>query len=170
MFRQKLIKYTKQASATILSTNATATYTIPQAVVLANTLIFHNGWNANNGGAFNIDDFMVNLTGTTTVTVDRSEDVQAYAMTCLFTIVEFYPGILRNVQRGVINILSGNSSANVTLTRNTNYNYALNSLGSVDDFNDKLSIALAGTTLTASDARGSIAAVDSNITYQYYEM
>jgi len=169
-FRAKYIKFTQQASVAIPSGATSAIYTIPQAVVMANTLLFENGWNADSLSSFNIAGFRLIFLSTTTVQVDRGEDNQAYAMSCRFTITEFYGGLIRNLQRGTLTIPLGGFSNSVTLTRNANYNYSLCHLGSVDDFDDKLSLSLSGTTLTVSDARGSAAFSGSDISYQYYEM
>lgn len=169
MFRPKMIKYSVQGTLTIVAGNLTGSYVIPQAVVLANSLVKWGGWQANSLGAFNIQNGILNFTDTTHV--GGSLTVAApYNLTIKFTVVEYYSGILRNVQRGTLNIPNGATSNTVVLTRNTNFGYGLEHLGANNDFNDEIAITLAGTTLTASCTQAVPGASGANVGYQYYEM
>lgn len=185
-FRPKLIKHSEIISVTILSGDLSGVVSLAAgyAVVLANTVIKFLGYTANNFSAqTSVGLVRVDLTSTTQISAfidaDPTGGAAADQLTAVVQVTEYYSGIIRNLQRGTLNIAEASSGSSVTITRNTNFNYSLDSLGceqmstigAVDGYLTG-AFSLSGTTLSFSRASnpGSGTGVTAKAGYQYYEM
>lgn len=106
-----IVKSVQQDTASIATLALSGTATIT-AVDLANSLIFFNGFHSSVLADPDLYKWAprVELTNTTTVTVYRGTADAATVPSVGFTVVTFYPGILKRVHRGTIAISSGTSN------------------------------------------------------------
>lgn len=107
-----LIRSIQQGSVAINGSTASGTTAIT-AVTLANSMILYEGYRLSYATAEDIrrTSPRLELTDTTTVTAYRQANDSATAIPAVgFTVVEFYPGILKSVQRGTIAIAAATSN------------------------------------------------------------
>jgi len=107
------IKSIQTGSITIADLTSSNTATIT-SVDLNNSIIIHGGRNTGSTNTFVNQECRVALTNATTVTVSRSGSSAVNVVG--YTVIEFYPGVIRSVQRGTITINSTNTSATATIT------------------------------------------------------
>lgn len=96
-----LIKSVQRGTITITGGNSSNTATIT-AVVLANSLLAWGSNGLNTAGQVDAAMFMarLELTNTTTVTATRGGTTED--LTVPYQVIEFWPGLLRSVQRGTV--------------------------------------------------------------------
>ncbi len=117
------------------STSNTAAIT---AVRLADSLLVYVGWAADPTAVTILEDNCL-LTFTSSTVITASHDTAGQNLAAGFQVIEYWPGIIRSVQRGTIVIANGTASNTATIT-------TVNTTKSI--------VTFLGTTFTA------IAAVD----------
>lgn len=113
MYRASAIK-SIQTGVIALGAAASAIATITAVNVNSSLLLFH-GYNANNASSFPTDSAVkITLTNSTTVTATRNA-AQAGAVPVAFTVIEFYPNVVKSCQYGTITLASvGSNTATIT--------------------------------------------------------
>lgn len=108
-----LIKSVQRGSISIAGAfSATATIS---AIVLANSLIVYGGHTTDDAGTtMPVTTAAVELTNTTTVTA--SNGLNSGTQIVAYEVIEFYPGVLRSVQRGTISVGGAATSVTATIT------------------------------------------------------
>lgn len=112
-----LLKGLKVGSITIADTVASNTATLSPAVVLANSILIRTGWNADTTGGGNdiaSNNAYLALTNTTTVTATRG--ATQWGLVTKFVLIEFVPGVIKSVQRGLITVADATQSNTDTIT------------------------------------------------------
>lgn len=157
-------------------TSNTATIT---SVDVSNALIFHSGFTSAGGGGSNTQSTIytrVALTNATTVTATVGAGIAA-ATPVAYVVIEFYPGVLKYVQRGTIALNAGTSqTASITSPVNTLKAFAIylgaNSNNATDawvaSYQQKV-VLTNGTTVTATVAQGSANSTVNTVGYQVAE-
>lgn len=96
-----LIQSVQSGTIAMSSVQTTNTVTI-NAVAVDCTIVFTGSQNSNSGGSGSQEtECYLTLTNATTLTVTRGATAAA-TLTCAYTVVEFKPGVLKSLQRGVI--------------------------------------------------------------------
>lgn len=107
------VKLVQRGVVTVTGVNATGTATVT-AVNVGNAVLTFTGYTNTDGttmGADNPTDYCFNLTLTnsTTVTATRTGTVNLSNHTIAFELIEYWPGVLRSVTYGVVNITAASS-------------------------------------------------------------
>lgn len=113
-FQRSLIKSVQQDIVLIGAASTSGTQTI-SAVVLANSVLNYLSW-ASDAPAVTVkeDNFLLELTNSTTITA--SHDTAGQNIAGEFQVVEYWPGVLKSVQRGTITITNGNNANTAAIT------------------------------------------------------
>lgn len=165
-----LVKSVQRGTINLTSvTSNTATIT---AVTLANCLVSYLGTTfavATNNAA--VSKARVELTNTTTVTAYQNT-ANANATDVSFEVLEFYPGVIRQLQRGTL-VMSGGLTATVSPALNDTTKALLTTLGYTttatdqDVFNQPKIVLTNTTTITASAAGNTTATIGYQVAEFY---
>jgi hypothetical protein len=168
--QRSFVKSIQQVSKAMTATTGTVTI---NAVDVNNSIVLFDGTTAPSGASPTTCNCYVELTNSTTVTFTRSSN--ASNCTTKATIVEFYPGVVKSVQRGVITITGTTTSGTATITAVDTGKATLNMRGFTDNVGTVgdgwVSIVLTNaTTVTANRGNGAaIGSVNSSISWEVVE-
>lgn len=106
------VRSIQSGTVTIAALGTAGTATLGTAVSLANSLLVYNGrtLTVNNEPDQGRYSPRLELTDSTTVTATVGVALGATTITVAYTVIEFFPGVVRSVQRGTIAFSAGTSS------------------------------------------------------------
>ena len=165
-----LIKSVQRGTCAVAAGATTGTSTIT-VVDTANCSVRFLGFiDPNNGdGTTNPDVHFtrITLTNSTTLTATRATSDATYGRTVRFEVIEFLPGLLRSVQRGIVT-LPGNASSTTTITSVNTDKTVMGFLGFTTNFGsasnnlEGLDVALTNaTTVTGTVGNGTATGIVS---------
>lgn len=151
---QRSLVKSVQSGTIVIGAGATSATGAITAVVLANSVLNYLAW-ASDPTAVTVreDNMLLELTNTTTVTA--SHDTAGQSIAAGFQVIEYWPGIIKSVQRGTITIANGTVSNTATIPAVNTAKSSLTYLGAqftaiaVTDYRARLALTN-GTTVTAT--------------------
>lgn len=102
LFVPSLIKSIQRGTIVIAGGTSSNTATLSTAVVLANSLLTWGSQGLNTSGQVDAQMFTARITLTNTTTVTATRGGTTEALTVPYEVIEFWPGVLKSVQRGTV--------------------------------------------------------------------
>lgn len=170
-YRSTLIKSIQRGTITLTSvTTNTATIT---AVVLANTVIRFLGFDFQTDSGVTAAQVRtyVELTNTTTVTASRNTGTGTVRLN--YEVIEYYPGLIKSVQRGILAMTTASNTATITAVDTTKAECAflgvLANDGNAGEFAGRSASKIELTNSTTVTASRGIGTNSANVSYQVVE-
>jgi hypothetical protein len=111
--QRSLIKSIQRGTIAVPDASADETIT---AVVVGNSRLMYLGDRSDSAGTFFADDFCVKLILANATTITATRGTTAGDAAVSYEIVEYWPGVIRSVQRSTIAITTGNTSNTAAIT------------------------------------------------------
>jgi hypothetical protein len=169
--QRSMIKRIQRGTITVASA-VTATGTITAVDVNNSVLMFLGDLAQTATANYNDSNCYIELTNSTTLTITRSGAAPGYS-TVSYEVIEYWPGVLKSIQRGTIS-LGGVASSTATITAVDTQKASLIYLGrfgnnAADPSRQLIMVVLTNsTTVTASRVTGTDTEAVSYQVAQYY--
>lgn len=115
--RNHVVKIIQRGTIALAAGVATNTATI--VAVNMNNAVVHSAGNTGDSGSasYGTDTIDLQLTNATTVTATNGQLVTTDTITVPYQVIEYFPGVLKSLQRGTITLTSGQASNTATITQ-----------------------------------------------------